>query len=388
MARINREIETFPKSKIREIFNMVEGKEGLAKFVLGEPNFDTAPEIVNFACQALRDGHMHYTNNRGIIELREALAEKLQRENGLTYDPKTEIIVTTSGTDALNLTIRAICEEGDEVIVPGPAWTPYPCMVSLNHAVPVIVPMLEEDGFMYNIENLRKAITDKTKIIMLNSPSNPTGGMASRILLEDIAELAKEFDLWVLSDEVYEKIIFEGSEHISIASLPGMKERTIVNNSFSKTYAMTGWRIGYAAGPSQLIDAMTNLHEYYTSCTAEPSQYAALAALKVGQRSLDEMLMHYTRRRKKLVEGLNNIRGLSCLWPKGTFYTFPNIKGSHMSSDMFCNRLISEAGVVVIPGDAFGEYGEGYIRMCFATSDENIDEGLLRMNHFMNSLSL
>lgn len=376
MAKLNAKMVSLPKSKIRDVFNMVEGKEGLAKFVLGEPNFDTAQEICDYAYKAMSEGHTHYTNNRGLIELREEIAKKLEKDNHVSYDPKTEIIVTTSGTDALNLTMRALCEEGDEVIVPGPYWTPYPYIVQLAGAKPVVVPMLEEDGFMYNLENLKKAVNEKTKVLMLNSPSNPTGGMADRKLLEGIAELARKYDFWILSDEVYEKIVFDGNEHISIASLPGMKERTIINNSFSKSYAMTGWRIGYAAAPAPVVDVMTNLHEYYTSCTAEPAQYGAIAALRIGQKSLDYMIENYTRRRKILVEGLNNIKGLSCMPPKGTFYAFPNIKKSGMSSDTFYKRLIDEAGVVVIPGDACGEYGEGYVRMCFATSDENIQQGL------------
>lgn len=388
MLTMNPIVEATPYSKLRVVFNKVENRPELTKFTLGEPNFDTAPHIIEAACKAMRDGHTHYVHNAGVMELREAIAEKLQRENGLTYDPKTEIMVGNGGTDTIYLSMQALLSEGDEVIVPGPYWTPYPLLANLCHAKPVIVPMLEEDGFMYNIENLRKAVNSRTKLLILNSPCNPTGGMAGLELLKGIAELAQKYDFWVISDEVYEKLVFDGNRHYSIAALPGMKERTIVANSFSKSYAMTGWRVGYIACVNRLIANTIKLHELQASCTNVPAQYGAIAALRGDQSVIEDMVRQYARRRKMLVEGLNSIRGISCTPPKGTFYAFVNIQQAKMDTDVFCDRLIDEAELVVIPGNAFGEYGEGYIRMSFAVSDETIVTGLKKLEGFMNKLPL
>lgn len=385
-TRINPLVAATPYSKLRVVFNKVDGRDDLVKFVLGEPNFDTAPHIIEAACNAMKTGHTHYVANAGIMELREAISDKMQRENNVYYDPKTEIMIGNGGTETIWLALQALVEPGDEVIVPGPYWTPYPLLVKLLHATPVIVPMLEEDGFMYNIENLKKAVSPKTKLMILNTPCNPTGGMADMQLLKDIADLSKERDFYVLSDEVYEKLVFDGNKHISLASLPGMKERTITTNSFSKSYAMTGWRVGYVMSSPEIIASCIKLHELQASCTNVPAQWGATAALRGDQSVIEFMVGEYTRRRKMIVEGLNSIKGISCVAPKGSFYAFANIKGANMSSDEFCNRLIDEAGLVVIPGDAFGEYGEGYVRMSFAVSDETITEGLNRLDMFMNKL--
>ncbi len=385
---LNPFVTSAPNSKIRTVFNKVDGREDLVKFVLGEPNFDTAPNIIGAAASALKNGHTHYVTNAGIIELRQAIADKMQRENHLCYDPKTEIMVTNGGTEAIWLAMQTVLEPGDEVIVPGPYWSPYPSLVTLMHAIPVVVPMLEEDGFMYNIENLKKAVTPKTKMLILNTPCNPTGGMADLQLLKDIADLAKERDFYVMSDEVYEKLVYDGNEHISLASLPEMKERTITINSFSKSYSMTGWRVGYLMADAGIIRYCNKLHELEASCTNVPAQWGAVEALTGDQANVNFMVGEYTRRRRMIVDGLNAIRGISCVAPKGTFYAFANIKGAGMSSDEFCSRLIDEAGLVVIPGDAFGEYGEGYVRMSFAVSDETITEGLNRLDMFMNKLKI
>lgn len=388
MLTINPIVEATPYSKLRVVFNKVENRSDLTKFTLGEPNFDTAPHIIEAAYKAMREGHTHYVHNAGVMELREAIAEKLQRDNGLVYDPKTEIMVGNGGTDTIYLAMQAILAEGDEVIVPGPYWTPYPLLTSLCHAKPVVVPMLEEDGFMYNLENLKKAVNNRTKMLILNSPCNPTGGMASLELLKGIAELAQKFDFWVISDEVYEMLVFEGNRHYSIAALPGMRERTIVANSFSKSYAMTGWRVGYIASVNRLIANTIKLHELEASCTNVPAQYGAIAALRGDQSVINDMVQQYARRRKMLISGLNSIKGISCVPPKGTFYAFVNIQRANMDTDVFCDRLIDEAKLVVIPGNAFGEYGEGYVRMSFAVSDETIVTGLEKLAGFMNKLAL
>ncbi len=381
-------VTSAPNSKIRAVFNKVDGRDELVKFVLGEPNFDTAPNIIAAAEKALKTGHTHYVTNAGIMELRQAISDKMQRDNGVYYDPETEIMVANGGTEAIWLSIQALVAPGDEVIVPGPYWSPYPSLVKLMHATPVVVPMLEEDGFMYNIENLKKAVTSKTKMLILNSPCNPTGGVADMQLLKDIADLAAERDFYVMSDEVYEKLVYDGNQHISFASLPGMKGRTITINSFSKSYAMTGWRVGYVMADSSIIKYCNKLHELEASCTNVPAQWGAVEALTGDQSNVEFMVGEYTRRRRMIVDGLNAIKGISCVAPKGTFYAFPNIKGANMSSDEFCNRLIDEAGLVVIPGDAFGEYGEGYVRMSFAVSDDTIIEGLNRLDMFMNKLNI
>jgi aminotransferase len=296
--------------------------------------------------------------------------------------------VGNGGTDTIYLTMQAVLAEGAEVIVPGPYWTPYPLLTTLCHAKPVIVPMLEEDGFMYNLENLRKAVSSRTKLLILNSPCNPTGGMASLELLKGIAELAQKYDFWVISDEVYEMLVFDGNRHYSIAALPGMKERTIVANSFSKSYAMTGWRVGYIASVNRLIANTIKLHELQASCTNVPAQYGAIAALRGDQSVIEDMVKQYARRRKMLIEGLNSIRGISCVPPKGTFYAFVNIQRAKMDTDEFCDRLIDEAKLVVIPGNSFGEYGEGFVRMSFAVSDETIVTGLEKLEGFMSKLPL
>ncbi len=383
MPSISSVVATTPNSAIRKVFNKAIGHDEWVKFTVGEPNFDTPANVVEAAHRAMLEGNTHYVHNAGILALRRAIAKKLELENGILADPQTEIMVGNGGTDTLFLAMQTILNSGDEVILPDPGWTPYPLQTVLCHARAVPVPVLEEDGFMFNIQSLQKSITDKTKVIILNSPANPTGGMAGRALLEQIAQIAIDHDLFVISDEVYEKLKYDANEHISIYTLPGMRERTIVINSFSKSYAMTGWRIGYAVANETVMRNMVKLHELGASCTNVPAQYAAIEALKGDQSVIGSMLAQYGRRREMMISGLNAIPGISCIYPKGTFYAFANIKASGLSTAVFCSRLMEENGVVVIPGDAFGAGGEGFIRLSFATADDVILEGLNRMDLFM-----
>lgn len=386
MPQISKVVKSTPNSMIRKVFNKAIGHDEWVKFTVGEPNFDTPTPIIEAAYKAALEGNTHYVHNAGIFPLRKELAKKFQEENGINADPECEIIVGSGGTDILFLALQTLLDPGDEVIMTDPCWTPYPLQVNLCHGVAVKIPVSEKNGFMFDIGKLRTAVTDNTKVIILNSPANPTGGVAPLSLLEDIAQLAIDRDLFVISDEVYEKLLYDGALHHSICSLPGMKDRTIVINSFSKSFAMTGWRIGYGCGPVEVIENMVKMHELGASCTNVPAQFAAIAALACGDEPLQQMLAQYKRRREMIVQGLNAIPGISCLPPKGTFYAFANIQGSGVPSEVFSNRLMEEAGVVVIPGIAFGEGGEGFIRMSFATSDEAIMEGLNRIDIFMNKL--
>lgn len=383
MPKISKRASGTPGSKIRKVFNKSLGHDDWTRFTVGEPNFDTVRPIIEAAYRSALEGNTHYVHNAGILPLREQLAKKFLKDNHLNMDPEREIMVTNGGTEAIYLALQAVIEPGDEVIMPGPQWTPYPMLTTLNHGKAVICKVYEEDGFQYTEENLRKVITPATRMIILNSPCNPTGGMAGRKTLEMVARLAREFDLWVMSDEVYEKLVYDGNEHISIASLPGMKERTIVINSFSKSYAMTGWRVGFAAAPADLMEVMVKLHELETSCCNVPAQFAAIEALTIDQSVIDDMLEQYAKRRKRIVDGLNSISGVNCTLPKGTFYAFANVKELGIPSDELVDRLMDEVGLVVVPGTAFGEDGEGFLRFSFAVSDETIDDGLERLETFV-----
>lgn len=386
MPKISERASRTPGSKIRRVFNKSIGHKEWVKFTVGEPNFDTEPSIVEAAYQAALEGNTHYVHNAGIPLLRERLAEKFLRENQLQVDPETEVMVTNGGTEAIYLALQAVIEPGDEVIMTGPQWTPYPMLTTLNHGKAVVCKVYEEDGFMYREENLCRVITPNTRMIILNSPCNPTGGMADLETLQMLARLAKEFDLWILSDEVYEKLVYGKNEHISIASLPGMKERTIVINSFSKSYAMTGWRVGFATAPASLMEVMVKLHELETSCCNVPAQYGAVKALTQDQGMVGRMLEAYTRRREQMVKGLNGIPGVSCVPPKGTFYAFANVKELGIPVDEMVDRMMEEVGLVAIPGTAFGDDGEGFLRFSFAVSDSEIADGLERLETFARKI--
>ncbi|HYF84053.1 MAG TPA: pyridoxal phosphate-dependent aminotransferase [Clostridia bacterium] len=383
VSKIAREIQG---STIRKMFNMASGMTDTVSFALGEPDFVTSKNIIDAACKALQDGQTHYTPNAGILPLRQAIAKKLKTKNNVEIDPETEIMITAGGMEALMLSMMVILDPGDEFIVTDPFWTNHPSQVLMCGAVPRFVKVYEEDGFVYNPDNVRKAINKKTKAILINSPANPTGGVAGREVLEEIAKIAIENDLIVITDEVYQHLIYDDAEFISIASLPGMKERTVIIDSFSKSYAMTGWRIGYAAGCREILQDMIKLHENVVSCINTSSQYGAIEAIEGPQDYLKYMIDKYAIRRKLIVEGINSIEKLSCISPKGAFYAFPNITKTGLKSEEFAVQLLKKTGVVVVPGSGFGEAGEGFIRISYATSEEKIKEGLRRIKAFVEGL--
>jgi aminotransferase len=386
MVQVSKIAKEIKGSTIRKMFNMASSMTDTVSFALGEPDFTTSKNIIDAACKALQDGQTHYTPNAGILPLRQAIAKKLKSKNNVEIDPETEVMVTAGGMEALMLSMMVILNPGDEIIVSDPFWTNHPSQVLMCGAVPRFVKVYEEDGFVYNCDNVRKAINKNTKAILINSPANPTGGVADRSILEELARIAIEHDLIVITDEVYQHLIYDDEEFVSIASLPGMKERSVIIDSFSKSYAMTGWRIGYAAGCREILQNMIKLHENVVSCINTSSQYGAIEALEGSQDYLKHMLDKYAVRRKLIVEGINSVEKLSCITPKGAFYAFPNITGTGMTSEEFAVELLKNTGVVVVPGSGFGEAGEGFIRISYATSEENIKEGLKRIKAFVEGL--
>lgn len=381
--RLSQNSQEIKPSAIRKMFNKAMEYERVISFTLGEPDFTASDNVVEAGCRAIRQGESKYSANAGILPLRQAISESLHKEMGILYDPVKEITVTTGAMGALYLTLKSILDPGDEVIVCEPYWTNYIQQVKMCQGVPRLVVCREENEFMLDVQDLERSVTERTKAVILNSPSNPTGSVLDHKSLEGIAQVARKYDLVVLSDEVYKTIIYDGVVHESIATLEGMRERTVVINSFSKGHAMTGWRVGYASGPEEIIASVTKLQENVAACAATPCQYAALEALTGPQDFPAYMVEQYKKRRDVMVRRINQIPGMSCRAPKGTFYAFINIKGLGMKSEEFANRLLEEKQVVVVPGTAFGGGGEGYIRMSYATSMELIEEGLDLMEAFV-----
>ena len=375
-----------PQSGIRRMFDLAKNKSDVVSFCLGEPDFDTPKHIVDVAKASLDEGRTHYTDNAGILPLREAVAEALEKYDKIKYDPTTEIQITIGGMQAIYLVMVALLDPGDEVMISDPCYANYVGQVAMNQGVAVPVPVYEKDGFNYTYEGLKAKVSDKTKAILLNSPCNPTGGVASRETMEAIARVAKEYDLYVIYDAVYKHLIYDDMEYINIAKRDGMRERTIYIDSFSKTYAMTGWRLGYIAGPANIVSLLPKLQENMPSCVPEFIQRAGIEALKHGDEDIQRMNNEYVKRRKLLIDRINNMKYLSCKAPKGAFYAFVNIKETGMNSQEFCERLLEEQNVVVAPGTAFGAEGDGYIRLSYATSLENIETGMNRIEEFVAKL--
>jgi len=375
--------ETVTQSPIRQMFNKAIGMTDVVSFTVGEPDFNTPEHVVEAAVKALRSGEHHYTPNAGILPLRQAISKVTKESHGIRYDPESQIIVTAGGMEALMLTMLTILNPGDEMILSDPCWTNYSRQVLICGAKPVFVEVGEEQSFHFDPEALETAITPKTKAFIVNSPSNPTGGIANRPLLEKLAEIAIRHDLYVISDEVYSSLTYENNEVFSIASLPGMAERTIVINSFSKTYAMTGWRVGYAMGPADIIRNMVKLQENVAACVNSAAQYGAIAALEGSQEPLHKMQAAYRRRRELIVEGFAGIKGLSCFAPQGAFYALVNVSATGMKAVDFATDLLEKERVIVVPGHAFGEKSDCYVRLSFATSEETIREGLKRISRYM-----
>lgn len=365
---------------IRAMFDRAKNFPGSINLGIGEPDLDTPSEIVEEGCNALRQGKTHYTANAGIVELRNRISEYVS-EQGLVVNPEKEIIVTTGGMGALALALMVTVSPGDEVLIQDPQWLNYFSQVKFFGGVPVPVPVWEDKGFRLSVEDIEKRITNKSKILMLNSPNNPTGAVLEDEDLAAIAELAKKYNLLVISDEVYSTLLYDNMKHKSIMSLPDMKERTIVVNSFSKSFAMTGWRVGYGMGSEEIIDKMIRLQENIVACVTEASQYAALKALNLFDRA-EEMTEIYRQRRDFVVSSLNGIEGITCIKPKGSFYVFANITGLGKDSLTVANELLEKAGVITVPGSAFGKQGEGFLRISYANSMENLKLAMERIEKY------
>ncbi len=371
-------------SGIRKFFDLLGDMKDVIALTVGQPDFVTPWHIRVSAVESLEKGKTYYTSNSGTLELRTEIAAYMSRRFGLTYDPKDEIIVTVGGSEAIDIAMRAIVNPGDEVIVPQPSFVCYGPIAALAGGVPVFLETKEMDCFKLTPDALRAAITPKTKLLVLPFPNNPTGAIMTAEDLEGIAEVLRGTDIMVLSDEIYSELTY-GREHVSIASLDGMRERTVVVNGFSKTYAMTGWRMGYTLAPREVTRQMLKIHQYAIMCAPTASQFAAVEALKNGDEDVAMMRAEYNRRRRYLVGGLRGM-GIDCFQPEGAFYVYPNISRFGLSSEEFCQKLLYEGGVAIVPGTAFGDCGEGFARISYAYSVEHIAKALDRIEKFIGTL--
>jgi aminotransferase len=377
-------VRTIPRSGIRDFFDIVQGMKDVISLGVGEPDFITPWHIREAAIYALERGRTSYTSNLGLLKLREAISTHLGRHFGVSYDPQREMLIAVGVSEAMDIAFRALINPGDEVIYHEPCYVSYAPGISLAHGVPVPVSCRAEREFAVSADAIAKVITPKSKMLVLNFPTNPTGGTMTRVELDKIVELVRRHNLLVMTDEIYAELTFEG-EHTSIASLPGMKERTVFLHGFSKAYAMTGFRIGYACGPAEVIEAMMKIHQYSILCASIISQEAAMEAIQNGEPDMLEMRDHYRLRRNFIVKAFNEM-GLSCQLPRGSFYAFPSIQSTGLGSREFAVRLLEEEKVACVPGNAFGPSGEGHLRCCFATSLEQIEEAMERLGRFLSRL--
>ncbi len=378
-------IVTIPPSGIRKFFDIVSEMKDAISLGVGEPDFDTPWHIREEGIYSLEKGRTFYTSNAGLKELKTEIHNYLRRKYDVLYNPDTEVLVTVGGSEAIDIAMRAMLNPGDEVLVPQPSYVSYvPCAV-LAEGVPVIIELEEKDRFRLTPEKLLEKITPKTKILVLPFPNNPTGAIMEREDLEKIARIIQEHDLYVISDEIYAELTYGVDKHVSIAALPGMRERTILINGFSKAFAMTGWRLGYACGPALILEQMLKIHQYAIMCAPTTSQYAAVAALRDGDADVQHMRESYDQRRRYLIHAFEEM-GLECFEAQGAFYMFPNIKRFGMTSEEFAVRLLEEEKVAVVPGTAFGDCGEGFLRISYAYSLKSLKEALGRMKRFVNRL--
>ncbi len=381
---IGKKVVDIKPSGIRKFFDIVQETEGAISLGVGEPDFDTPWHIRDEGIYSLEKGRTFYTSNSGLKELRTDISGYIKRKQGVESDPLHEVFITVGGSEAIDLALRAMVDPGDEVLIPQPSYVSYePCAI-LADAVPVIIELKEENQFRLTAQEVLDKVTDKTKILVLPFPNNPTGAVMSREDLEAIAKVVIEKDLYVISDEIYGELTYSG-KHVSIVSLPGMKERTILINGFSKAYAMTGWRLGYACGPKDIMAQMIKIHQFAIMCAPTTSQYAAVEALKNGDDDVAMMREEYNHRRRYLLNEFKRI-GLTCFEPFGAFYVFPSIKKFGMSSDEFCTKLLMQEKLAVVPGTAFGDSGEGYIRISYAYSLENLKAAMERLERFISTL--
>ncbi len=381
---ISQKIQTIKPSGIRKFFDILEEMTDAISLGIGEPDFVTPWHIRDAGIYSLERGHTKYTSNAGMLELRREIANYLRRRFDLEYDYTNQILVTVGGSEAIDLAIRVLVNPGDEVIIPVPSFVCYGPLTEMAGGVPVYVELTAENGFRLTPEQLKAAITPRTKALVLPFPSNPTGGIMERRDLEAIAQVLKDNDIMVISDEIYAELTY-GQRHVSPANLTQLYDRTVVVNGFSKSHAMTGWRMGYVCAPQPVIAAMTKLHQFGIMSAPTTSQYAAIEAMRSGDEDIAHMREEYDSRRRYLVENLNRI-GLDCFEPKGAFYVFPCIRSSGLSSDEFCERFLREEKVAVIPGTAFGPGGEGYVRACYASSMRDLTESISRLDNFLQNL--
>ena len=383
---LSKQVVEIKPSGIRKYFDIAESMEDVISLGVGEPDFPTPWEIRKAGILSLESGKTRYTSNRGLESLRREICRYTERKYHTTYDPATEVIVTVGGSEAIDLAIRAITEPGDEIIIPQPSYVCYEPMVRLAGGCPVVVRTLAEHDFKLTAEQLRAAISPRTKALILPYPCNPTGAILEKQDLEELAAVLRDTSVIVLSDEIYAELTFGGAHHVSIASIEGMRERTVLINGFSKTFSMTGWRMGYACAPAELMQQMVKIHQFAIMSAPTTSQYAAIEALRNGDEAVASMLEEYDMRRRLIVAGFNRL-GLSCRDPRGAFYAFPSIESTGLSSDEFCERLLYSQRVAVVPGTAFGKGGEGFIRASYCYSTEHIIEALKRIEEFVKELA-
>ena len=382
MTFVKQKVVDLPPSGIRKFFDLAASMEGCISLSIGEPDFVTPKLMMDAAIDSLNQGKTAYTSNAGLMELREEICNYLKKYD-LSYDAATEVLVTVGASEAIDLAFRALVGEGDEVLIPDPSFVCYGPLATMAGATPVYLNTYEKDDFRLTAEELEAKITPNSKVLLLPYPNNPTGGIMGKEDYEPIAEVVKKHNLFVICDEIYSELVYGGEKHFSFAALPGMKERSIVLNGFSKAFAMTGWRVGYACGPADVVAAITKIHQYGIMSAPTMGQYGALEGLRNGDEEVAKMVASYDERRKVIVQGFRDM-GLSCFEPKGAFYCFPCIKSTGMSSEEFVEQLLMEEKVAVVPGNAFGASGEGFIRCSYASSMENIKEALKRIESFIN----
>ena len=378
-------LQTLQPSGIRRFFDILNDMKDAISLSVGEPDFQTPWHIRDAGIYSLEKGFTKYSPNAGLSELRREAAAYLERRFNLSYDPMSELLITVGGSEAIDLAIRALVNPGDEVLIPEPSFVCYSPITVMAGGTPVSIPLNEENEFRLSPQQLETALTPRSKILVLPFPSNPTGGIMERADLEALVPLIEKHDLLVVSDEIYAELTYGGLHHVSIANLPGMRERSVVVNGLSKSYSMTGWRLGYVVGPQPIIQQMTKLHQYCIMCAPTTSQYAAVEALRRGDEDIENMKEEYDSRRRYLVSALRE-QGLECFDPKGAFYAFPCIKSTGLTSEKFCERFLLEQKVACVPGSAFGASGEGFIRVCYAASMQNMEIAMERLGVFLKSL--
>ena len=386
-SRMNREILQVKPSGIRKFFDIASEMNNVISLSIGEPDFTTPFHVRAEGIRTLEQGKTFYSPNRGFTALREEIVNWMERKYHVAYHPESEVLVTVGGSEAIDLAIRCLVNPGDEVLIPQPSFVCYVPLTQMAEGIPVIIETKAEDQFRLTAKALREKITPKTKLLVLPFPNNPTGAVMRRKDLEEIAEVVREHDLLVLSDEIYSELTYGDTPHVCFSEIEGMRERTVVINGFSKTFAMTGWRLGFAVGPHEIIDAMTKLHQYGIMSAPTMAQYAATEALKNGDDDIVYMREQYDMRRRLIVGALNDM-GLTCVEPEGAFYVFPSIQNTGLTSEEFCEKLIFESRVAVVPGNAFGDCGEGFVRVSYSYSLKHINEALDRIHDFLNRRGL